>query len=193
MLSSGRQCRVVVCGISGAGKSTLSRRIACATGIEHVELDGYFHGPGWTRRSQFTDEVTAILNGPSWVVDSFGYPSVRELLWQRATVVIWLDLPRHEFWPRVLRRSFQRAWRREKLWHGNVETWAAFLTKEHPLWWSLSRYAYRRREISGAVAAKQPPFDLHHLQSTAEVRDWVEHNLPTAQECTARPRRRLRR
>lgn len=178
MLTSSQDRRVIVCGISGTGKSTLARRIAAATGIDCVELDAYFHGPGWTPRPQFAEEVTAILSGREWVVDSFGYPSVRSLLWKRATIVIWLDLPVHEFWPRVVGRSFHRAWRREELWHGNKETWASWLTRDHPVQQSLRQYVSRRREISAELALKQPPFDLYHLQSTTEVSEWVMLNTP---------------
>lgn len=52
--------RIIVIGTSGAGKTTLAGRIAARLGIEHVEIDALYHGPGWTPRSAFLDDVRAL-------------------------------------------------------------------------------------------------------------------------------------
>lgn len=178
MLKDDNERRILLCGISGVGKSTLARRISAATGIPHVELDKHFHGPDWTPRPEFTAEVTDILNRPEWVVDSAGYPTVRDLLWDRANVVIWLDLPKGEFWPRVVKRSVERAWTGRELWNGNAETWSSWLSRDHPVQLSLRKFRTRRREISRALAAKHPPFGFYHLQSSREVAQWLRAQVP---------------
>lgn len=45
--------RVLVAGTSGAGKTTLAAAIGASLNLPHIEIDGLFHGPNWTPRTQF--------------------------------------------------------------------------------------------------------------------------------------------
>ncbi|NPC99119.1 shikimate kinase [Nocardioides sp. zg-DK7169] len=53
-------CRVLLAGRSGSGKTTLGRRLAEVLAIPHVELDALHHGPGWTPRPEFLDDVDRL-------------------------------------------------------------------------------------------------------------------------------------
>ncbi len=77
-------------------------------------------------------DVLRITAEPRWVIDSLGYPEVRDLMWDRADTVIWLDYPKRVVLPRVLRRSVRRTVTREPLFGGNRETWTGWLSREHP-------------------------------------------------------------
>lgn len=65
----GRPRRVVVAGASGSGKTTLASRVGEALQVPHVEIDGLFHGPGWTPRPTFPDEVRRFVSEPAWVTE----------------------------------------------------------------------------------------------------------------------------
>ena len=54
-----RPRRVLVAGTSGSGKSTLAARIADVLTVPHVEIDALFHGPDWTPRPSFEQDVHA--------------------------------------------------------------------------------------------------------------------------------------
>ena len=163
--------RVVVVGNSGAGKSTLARAVAQRRALVHVELDAFFHGPGWVPRASFVEDVDRATAGGGWVVDG-NYGVVRDLLWSRADTVLWLDLPRLVVEFQVLRRSFLRWTRREELWNGNREhgpvSW--FLDPEHPVRWSWNTHA-SNRALYGARFADQAFAHLRRvrLRSRAEV------------------------
>ena len=47
-------------GASGAGKTTLARRLAGLLEVRHTEIDGLFHGPGWTTRASFHADVATL-------------------------------------------------------------------------------------------------------------------------------------
>jgi adenylate kinase family enzyme len=66
---SRRPRRVLVAGTSGSGKSTAAARIAEGLGARHVEIDGLFHGPGWTPRASFEDDVRRFTAEPTWVTE----------------------------------------------------------------------------------------------------------------------------
>ncbi|MFD5632933.1 adenylate kinase [Streptomyces sp. NPDC127077] len=140
--------RILVVGVTGAGKSTLARTLGERLGLAYHEMDAlHYDGPGWAVNGSFAEDVARLSVEPRWVVDSLGYPEVRDLLWGRADTVVWLDYPRRVVAPRVVRRSLRRSVRREILFGGNRETWRGWLSREHPVWWSWSQYTSRRQEI----------------------------------------------
>lgn len=56
-----------------------------------------------------------------WVVDG-NYSVVRDLVWERADTVVWLDLPRAIVMRRIISRTIHRAVTRQRLWNGNRES-----------------------------------------------------------------------
>jgi adenylate kinase family enzyme len=165
--------RVVVIGMSGAGKSTVARRLAALLDAPNVELDALYWGPGWTRRPQFRDDVRLAAQGGRWVIDG-NYESTRELVWPRATTVVWLNLSfAHVFW-RVLRRTLRRISRGEVLWGGNRESMArSFCSRESILWWVLTMYHQRRREFGARRAAQGAVPVWIELRTPREVERWL--------------------
>lgn len=140
--------RILVVGVTGAGKSTLARAMAERLALPYHEMDAlYFTGPDWAVDAQLVRTVSRVTAEPRWIVDSLGYPEVRDLLWDRADTVLWLDYGRRVVMPRVLRRSLRRSVTREVLFGGNRETWKGWLSPEHPARWAWSQHAGRRREI----------------------------------------------
>src|SRR5215211_6534429 len=88
-----RPTRVLVAGTSGSGKTTLAGIVAGTLALPRIELDALHHGPGWTIRPAFEADVERFSSGPAWVTE-FQYAAVRDLLLERADLLVWLDLPR---------------------------------------------------------------------------------------------------
>ncbi len=143
--------RIVVVGTSGAGKTTMARALAASLTIPHIELDAINWQAGWhdlTRHDpdEFIRRVAAATAAECWVVDG-NYGPVRDLVWRRATHLVWLDYTRPVIMARVIRRSLRRAVLRTPLWAGNREDWTRMLRPSHPIRWAWSTWARRRREI----------------------------------------------
>lgn len=115
-----RPRRVLVAGTSGSGKTTLTAQLGRVLDLAHVEIDALFHGPAWTPRPSFTADVEAFTTGPGWVTE-WQYSAVRDLLADRADLVVWLDLPRIQVMRQVTARTVRRRVRRQQLWNGNLE------------------------------------------------------------------------
>jgi adenylate kinase family enzyme len=77
-----------------------------------------FHGPEWTTRPQFEADVDAATKAAGWVADAVGYPSVVDMLVQRADTFVWLDYSKPRVMARVVRRSLARATYDRELWNG---------------------------------------------------------------------------
>jgi adenylate kinase family enzyme len=168
-----RPQRVLVAGTSGAGKTTLAGAVAEVLGYPHVELDSLHHGPGWTPRAEFEDDVRRIAAGDTWASE-WQYAAVEELLLARADLLVWLDLPRRVVMTRVARRTVSRRLRRTVLWNGNVEPpFRTFLTDpDHIVRWAWRTHPRTRERVLAALAAR-PDLPVVRLRSRAEVAGWV--------------------
>ncbi len=159
----------VLSSASGSGKTVLSRRLATRNGLPYYELDALHHGPNWSEptATEFRAAVAPIVAHPAWVIDGSYRGKLGDLVLNRAELVVWLDLPRRVWLPRLAWRSLRRIVRREELWNGNHETIRNLLVGRD----SLFRYAWRtyperRRRYPQELA----PFPYRRLGSTAEVR-----------------------
>ena len=146
-------CRVVVVGTSGSGKTTFARALASKLGVPHVEFDAYRHGPNWaeTPNDIFRQNLSEALSGPVWVGDG-NYSVVRDVVWPRATAIVWLDYPFPlTFW-RLFWRTIGRAVRGTELWNGNRESlWEHFFTRDSLLLWAIQTHWSRRGRYREAL------------------------------------------
>ncbi|MGW3287657.1 AAA family ATPase [Streptomyces sp. NPDC001002] len=167
--------RILVVGVSGAGKSTLARAVGERLGIPYHEMDAlYFAGPNWTVNDKLTEEMARIVAEPRWIIDSIGYPEVRDLLWDRADTVLWLDYRKRVIMPRILRRSLRRTITRELIFNGNREPLAGWLSREHPVRWAWSQHAPRQREITDRTGDPRfAPLTTLRFNRPAETATWL--------------------
>ena len=173
--------RVLVAGVSGSGKTTFAARIAQVTGGPHTEIDALFHGPGWTPRPAFLDDVREFTARERWTTE-WQYSPARPLLAQRADLLVWLDFPFTTVTlPRVTSRTLRRRLRREQLWNGNVEPplRTFFTDPEH-----IVRWAFRTRrnyhERIPRLAAEAPHLTIVRLRSPREAERWLRGPLTHA-------------
>src|SRR5262249_30085992 len=96
--------RVLVIGSTGAGKTAFARRLSDALGWPYIELDALFWGPSWTPRPDFASLADSATAGQRWVVDG-NYSKIRQLLWPRATSVVWLNYSFLTVFMRTLHRT----------------------------------------------------------------------------------------
>lgn len=155
---SGHVRRIQVMGPSGSGKSTLGEQLAEHLGVPHVELDAINWLPGWTERphEEFRAILAAQTAGDGWVV-SGNYISrgSDEILWTRADLLVWLDLPLRVILPRQLARSWRRWRSHELLWGTNHERFfpqLKFWDQTSLVGYTLATRAQQRARLLEAMA-----------------------------------------
>jgi adenylate kinase family enzyme len=153
--------RIVVVGTSGAGKTTMARRIAAALDLPCIELDRLNWKPNWEALSEsdpneFVRSVTEAIAAKAWVSDG-NYGLVQDLIWRRATHLIWLDYGRGLIMYRVIRRSIVWALDRRELWSGtsNREDWRRWLRPSHPIRWAWRTWRERRTRFEELLSRPQ--------------------------------------
>jgi adenylate kinase family enzyme len=147
--------RIMVVGTSGAGKTTMAKRIASELSLPHIELDSLHWGPEWqalteTDPVEFARRVSTAVSAEAWVLDG-NYGSVRELVWSRATHLIWLDYSRPVIMYRVIKRSMVRAADQTELWAGNKENWRRWFGPSHPIRWAWTTWRRRRSQLEELI------------------------------------------
>ncbi len=88
--------RIAVIGCSGAGKSTLARELAARTGIPVYHLDQLYWQPGWKPHpdiAAFREAADGIVASERWILDGGFFDSLGPARFERADVVVLLDLP----------------------------------------------------------------------------------------------------
>ncbi|MCI0799734.1 MAG: AAA family ATPase [Chloroflexi bacterium] len=150
---------IVVIGSSCSGKTTLAKQIAGELGSQHIELDAIHWMPDWVRRpSEELRKLTAeAVAQDRWVVDG-NYLLVRDIVWVRATTVIWLDYSFPVVFFRALRRTLSRSLTGQELFSGNRESRAqAFFGKESVLQWVITTFHSRRGEFQQIIRDDEFP------------------------------------
>ena len=173
---TGQMTRVVVVGSTGSGKTTLARQLSRLLDVPHTELDALNWEPNWVMAPTdvFRQRTQDALKGDAWVVDG-NYSAVRDLVWPRATVLVWLDYPLRVLLWRLLHRTLRRTLRGEELWNGNRERFMVqFLSRDSLFLWLFRTYWRRRRTFP--LDFKQPEhahLEVVILRSSKETRDWL--------------------
>ena len=165
--------RIAVAGVSGSGKTTLARRISDRLGFPYVELDALHHGPDWTPRPEFVDDVRALVARPEWVSE-FQYAAAKPLILDRVDVIVWLDIPTMLTMWQVTCRTLIRRMRRTELWNGNVEPplRSIFTDPDHIVLWAWKSRNELRQNLTDQLAA-HPDVGLIRLRSHRVARSWL--------------------
>jgi adenylate kinase family enzyme len=168
--------RISVIGTSGSGKTTVSTEISRRLNLRHIELDAIHWRQGWkeTPNKEFRALVEEATKGKSWVVDG-NYSRVRDIVWRKAEIVVWLDLPfKIVFW-RMFLRTVNRIVTRKKLWNNNVEGFDALLGSDSMPLWVMKTYWRRKKEYPVLLSKLEySHLQVIKLKSIREVKDWLK-------------------
>ena len=164
-------------GTSCSGKTTLARQLARVLGAPHVELDGIHWMPDWQLRP--VDEVRQMVGKAAaaerWVMDG-NYSAVRDIVWGRATAVVWLNYPFRVVLWRALSRTARRVITREELFSGNREGFRqSFLSRDSIILWAITSHRRVRREYRRILDGRDyPHLRVIELRGPAEAEELVD-------------------
>ena len=138
----------IIATASGCGKTTFGRTLAARIGVPFVELDAIHWQAGWTEldAAELRRRVEPLVAGDAWVIDGSYRGKLGDLVLDAADTVVWLDLPRRVWLPRLMTRTVGRLVSRQELWNGNRESFGSMFFGPDPLVAYALRTAPRRRQ-----------------------------------------------
>jgi adenylate kinase family enzyme len=140
--------RISVIGTSGSGKTTFAGKLAEILRIPHVELDSLSWEANWTQapKEVFRSRVREAIKADRWVVDGNYGKDARDLIWDRADTIVWLNFSLPVILYRLLRRTLRRLVFGEECCNGNRESLRLAFTRDSIILWALQTYQRRRAE-----------------------------------------------
>ena len=151
--------RVVIVGASCSGKTAIARRVASILQAPHIELDAIHWLLSWQERDddEFRELTQAVVAADRWVVDG-NYAMVRDIIWPRATTVVWLNYSFPVVLWRAFRRTLIRSVSRQTIFSDNKETIRrSFFSRESILLWVFTTYRLRRKQFRTIFDARNYP------------------------------------
>ncbi|MEP7359284.1 MAG: adenylate kinase [Anaerolineales bacterium] len=164
-------------GATGSGKTTLAQTLARRFAIPHIELDALYWEANWqiAPLDIFRARVEPGTAAPAWVTDG-NYRQVRDLVWGRATDLIWLDYPLPLIFWRLTTRTITDVRTRRLLWNKNRQSLSnLFLGRDSLFYWAIKSQPRHRREYP-ALAASPEYSHLHvvRLRNPRETQRWLD-------------------
>ena len=168
--------KINVIGTAGSGKSFFSKRVAQKLNIPYVELEALAWKSNWTESTdeELFSNLLENLSSDNWVLDG-NYSKTRHIKWKQCQMVVYLDLPFHIVFFRLIRRTLFRIFTGKELWAGNKETfWRQFFTRDSVIWWGLSNFFPKRKYY--LIDSKNPEYShikFVRLRSRKEIEEFV--------------------
>jgi hypothetical protein len=162
--------RILVLGCSGSGKSTLAAALAERLGLPFIATDPIYWTPDWrpTPAAEVLAWVDGITAGDRWVLDG-NFDAERELVWARADLAVWLDLPLARTAWQVARRNLGYWLSRKPVWGaapmslGRALSGMRHCLRSHPL----------KRATYPAELARFSKLQVVRIGSRRALEDWV--------------------
>ena len=148
--------RIVVVGTSCSGKTTFSRALSQRLDVPHIELDALYWGPNWTARppDEFRASVSQATAAAAWVCDG-NYSVVRDLVWEQANTLIWLNYSFSIVFYRAVARTLTRLVTREKVFSENQESLGLMFNPDWIPWWVMRTFRKRRQRYAALLRSSQ--------------------------------------
>lgn len=173
--------RINIVGSSGSGKSTLAKALSKKLDIPHIEIDRLFWSGNWIEANEddFRESLKQSLTSDNWVVDG-NYNRTRDLKWERATHIIWIDYSFTRTLFQSLKRNTQRMFSNKPFWEGTEcrETFArTYLNKDTSiLWWMITNYNHNRKRYTKLLKnGNDYNVPMIHLQTPKQTKAFIEN------------------
>jgi adenylate kinase family enzyme len=139
--------KIIVVGSSGSGKTTLAKHLAATRNLPFYDLDDFYWLPNWTLRDkeEFRQLIDETTSQESWVI-SGNQSTYRDLLWPRADLIIWLDVPLPTCLWRVTKRWAWHYFTQTPLCNGNYDSLGSLFSRNSIFYWVVRFHWKRKKE-----------------------------------------------
>ncbi|MDK0517493.1 adenylate kinase [Streptomyces sp. ML-6] len=171
--------KIALFGPPASGKTTIAKELSASLEIPCTDLDNVlFTENGPLPLDEFRGKAERITRGESWVVEG-NYSKLADVVWHRADVLVWLDLPL----PLIVRRIVYRSLRQLTGLDASIQaqrlTWKrAFFGRRSLLRTAVRKYRNNRPRYARQVAeTAELGVRVVRLRSGREADAWLARQL----------------
>lgn len=168
--------KVALFGPPASGKTTVARKLSSSMGVPHTNLDEIlFTDSGTLSFDEFYTAAERVTRGKSWVIEG-NYSKLGDVVWHRAEVLVWIDLPLWLIAQRIVVRSLRQLAGLDTSAQARRLTWKrAFFGRRSLLRTAVRKYRRNRTRYARQVA-ETAALGVHvvRLRSGRQTDAWLE-------------------
>ncbi|MFF9344921.1 adenylate kinase [Streptomyces sp. NPDC014773] len=171
--------RVAFFGPPASGKTTIARKLASHMGVAHTDLDEIlFVDAQPLPLEAFRAAADRITRGDAWVVEG-NFSKLADVVWHRAEVVVWLDLPLRLVVWRITIRNLRQLFGLDTSAQARRLTWGrAFFGRRSLLRTAVRKYRHNRPRYARQVAETAAlGVQVVRLRNGREADTWLAEQL----------------
>ena len=169
--------KIVIVGTSSSGKTTLAIKLSKKFKANCCDQDELFWLPGWKRRpiEEFRALVVQAVMRDSWIV-SGNYSVVRDIVWEDADTIIWLDYSLFRCLYQGVKRALQNIFMKKVFCNGNRESFSQlFCSRYSIIWWITKSHFIKRRRYKKLICdSKYSHIKFLRFESPGDTKAWLE-------------------
>lgn len=142
--------KIIITGTSCTGKTTLGKKLSNELSITQIDLDDLHFLPNWVEKENehFIKDVNEAIDAlDEWIVTGSYQTVLKDTLWDKAVLIVWLDYPLNLILRRCFIRTYRRVFIKEKCCGENYETLPRFLSNENMILWIFKTYWKRKKRL----------------------------------------------
>jgi adenylate kinase family enzyme len=173
--------RIIIIGNGGTGKSMLGEYLGRELSIPVTHLDQLSMKPGWRHVSEaeFTDKLTSILSGRTWIVEGWAYHSTMQMRLHASTTVIHLDYPIWYCYWNALKRHIRYSFKQNPYDPPNSPIWKKTRKMVKAMWLVHKKYEPEARQWLTHLAGKQVFVFKNRRQLKRDLALWKRERYKT--------------
>lgn len=158
----------MISGVSASGKSTFARKLAEKIRLPLVFIDSILWKPRWSYigDSAAMQEIKTISQQDTWIIEGYVNPEIKQILFERADTIIFLEYSRLIILFRYIQRYFKHRINPRPELNGNAEKFR----------WKMIKRIWQKQESNFLKHyLDQPQFKnkVIHLHTPKETRDFL--------------------
>ena len=142
--------KIIITGTTCTGKTTLGKKIFKEFNIPQIDLDDIHFLPNWIEKENdvFVNDVNLeIEKHQKWIVTGSYQSLLKDTVWQKASLIVWLDYPLNLILRRYFIRTYRRVFLKEKCCGENYESLRKTFSKESLFFWIFKTYWHRKKRL----------------------------------------------